>query len=515
MVDSTGTTNWAYDPLGRMKDEMKGGAHIHYDYLPNGLLTQMLSMNPSGLVDRVYGYDAGNRLASIVENGMPIILAYDVDSQVVSRILPTGAHGDYTYSLGTISSIEHYDGFGTLYSMHNYSYQTNGRIKSVSELGGALTRFDYDFLNRLTRENRTGPISYDFLWSYDSAGNRTTQNRNGQLTSYSHDLDNRLVTVDPPGPSVSTLVWDLNGRLLEIGGSANKFRFYWSYEGTLSTLDEWNGSAWMPSRNMQSDGLNRYTHFIEHDSAGLLESFTDVYFDGASVLQRDITVPGPGGGTTSEAFTFAGGLIASQDTNTGSTRWNATDLMGSLRGWTNEFGQNGGYSAIYNAFGEAIHQNGQDSGFAFLADYGVETSFDLFVLTPDGYYNPSLALLLPQWSYQQVCPCPDQESQEKATQDKMKEYEEERKKASEELKKAGDATADANSKFDDASKLKDSAWSKVFSDPIGAYSDYCDAKKKIEEGNDLNKKAAEHNKKANEHLDKAKDAKKAAESIVP
>jgi YD repeat-containing protein len=86
----------------------------------------------------------------------------------------------------------------------------------LEEADGSVTTYAYDASDQLTREWRTGGVTYgagyDILYSYDGAGNRIFLNESGTLTTSTYDAANQLQS-EQTGSAVTTYSYDASGNM--------------------------------------------------------------------------------------------------------------------------------------------------------------------------------------------------------------------------------------------------------------------------------------------------------------
>jgi YD repeat-containing protein len=404
MVDAAGTSVWEYDGSGRMKSETTGPDWVvNYQYGPGQPVTRLDEVGPSGVRSLEYEYTPRNELASISDQrpgAGTISFAYDPDGRLIRRSLPSGARVEYGYNAsGRLASVAHITSQGVTYASYTYLYQENGLRKQVADLDGT-TRYGYDSLNRLTREQRTGTFAYQFLWAYDGASNRQSQDRDGISSQYTYDDDNRLLSI-AGGSGARTWAWDPNGRLATWSSLSGIDHFNYDSIGRLLSINhEAPPNPPLPPPppviiEYRYDGLNRRRVRINE------EEVTRYDHDLLAVAREETAGPG------SNRFlqhTWGRGLIRSEEAGSPDSEWCSTDGLGTLRGWTGDGGGPGPYSSVLNAFGEVVHEEGARPPYAFGADAGLrsEGAAGLLYLERSGspgadWYDPETALHLPAW----------------------------------------------------------------------------------------------------------------------
>ena len=111
--------------------------------------------------------------------------AYNSDSTIAGIEYSTGISTSYGYdSDKNIKSLISKKADGKILESYSYTYDNNGNQLSKIE-NGVTTTYDYDELNRLTKENKTS-------YTYDNAGNRMSKSDGTESVSYSYDQRNRL-----------------------------------------------------------------------------------------------------------------------------------------------------------------------------------------------------------------------------------------------------------------------------------------------------------------------------------
>ncbi len=400
--NANGATEVDFARQGWIDEVRSPTGTMHYDHLANGLVSAVTGTPTTGAPRTLnYSYDALNRLVQITDGSSQTQWTYDQDGRPLVCTQPNGASTAYTYdAVDRPIKIEHFDPYGTRFSWYDQAWQENGLLKTVSEhdsYGTVDVKYAYDFQNRLTRELRSGGVSYDGQWTYDGAGNRTSENENGAVTNYTYDLDHRLLqTVGPSG--TDSFTWDANGRLDWRNRNGTQNRFLYDFSGRLLGIDELSGTSWPPLTRYTYDGLDRRIR-RETYRYGSLDFTHDFLYDGSRPFQEYVTyavyVP-----TNDWQNTWYRGLSIQKDALSfyGNTYFSATDGLGTLRGFTNHFSSVILTGAMHNAFGKVIHSGSYsflDTGFAM--DAGVREEEDAGLLfRGDDFYDPVADMVLPK-----------------------------------------------------------------------------------------------------------------------
>lgn len=178
-IDSTSGSellkiSYAYDEQNRLSSESSkityttssGTASAWYDieieYNDDGTLLEYCIQTADSLfVDAGYTYDVLNRIKTktVVAGGFSKTEDY--------MYKPLG--GMTTNQIDTFTST-----VGNASTSYSYTYDTEGNITHITDGIGKITRYEYDNLGQLTREdNPYHEISYTY--AYDYAGNRTSK----------------------------------------------------------------------------------------------------------------------------------------------------------------------------------------------------------------------------------------------------------------------------------------------------------------------------------------------------
>lgn len=233
--DESGQTNYAYDDWGNIIQQNK--------------------IELGNTYTTTYQYDAQNRITEIIyPDGRTVTYVRDAIGRIAGTLTHVGntAQANVMINLGYRA-----DGLpkGAAYGnnlMEFRSYDTQGRLESLDFTGllqqsfqydanGNLTQrlpnagtFDYDVLDRLTKETRTTIKD----WTYDANGNRESEDDNGQFSPLTYEANsNRLATnngiattLDPAGNTINdgqfTYTYNDAGRLKTISQSGQVIATY-------------------------------------------------------------------------------------------------------------------------------------------------------------------------------------------------------------------------------------------------------------------------------------------------
>lgn len=327
-----------------------GGTTIRFTYDNDGLVTQAGSLvitrsSQTGLVTETsLGFAADSRsynsFGELVGytasyNGTPLYKVQytrDLEGRILTK----------TETIGGVTT------------EYTYSYDTRGRLHSVTQNGALATTYTYDGdSNRLTATRDTVSVSgvYDLQdrlmaygaisFTYTANGELESQIVGAAKTTYQYDVLGNLISVILPGGTITYIVDPQNRRVGKKLGSSVVAGYLYDDDGHLvAQLNSANavvkqfvygtGSAtpdYMISANVKyrifSDSLGS-PRLVINTATGAIEERID-YDEFGNVIQD--TSPG------FQPFGFAGGLY---DADTKLERFGARDYLASVGRWTSK-----------------------------------------------------------------------------------------------------------------------------------------------------------------------------------
>lgn len=297
ITDGLGESTFGYDVVGQLNSVdgpfENDTVSYHYDDL-----NQRDWMKINGVNQTIYGYDALSRLQSIASAAGTFTYNYvGVSGMLQSLAMPNGTETNYTYDgLQRLTQMQTLVGQSNIssyaYAYDNQTHRPNrqGEVSQI-ETGNPLTRaYGYDDGDQITGEtiSQGGQTLTQTSLSYDPMGNRTSSqsttattqsttnytnnklnqliafttttgqdtiqstvsyDQSGNLTSitsgisgtvYSYDDENRLSTMEVPGESKSTFLYDALSRL------------------RISRVFDWQNGAWVQTGEVRRiyDGMD-------------------------------------------------------------------------------------------------------------------------------------------------------------------------------------------------------------------------------------------------------------------
>ena len=233
MADETGTTQWQYDPYGRVtqKTIQVGGVprNVAYRYDAQGRLDQLTY--PSGKALTLTW--RASKLDALSLDGQPVLMGVQYH--------PFNGPRQWTFGNGRVVN-RGYDANKRLVNyplgneQRNLAYDDAGRITQINATNPALNQtIGYDFLDRVTSWNTQ---LYNNGYSYDAGSNRTSATYGA--ANFSHVVaptSNRLQSV--AGPTPKTYQHDAAGNVINDGITS----FVYNDRGRLASVTNAQGTT--------------------------------------------------------------------------------------------------------------------------------------------------------------------------------------------------------------------------------------------------------------------------------
>ncbi|MCC3766281.1 RHS repeat-associated core domain-containing protein [Streptomyces sp. UNOC14_S4] len=380
--DGTGSRTLTYTPVGRLAavtpDSGKGG--FTYDYDDAGRLKSKVTV-PTGAAagTRVtYKYDADGRQTAQANPGGTTNYDYDAAGNLTSTTLPTGnGHVEKrSYdAAGRLTAIGSTKAGATLANWQLALNATGQPTRiDATRAGQADTSqyYTYDPAGRLLTEclasaraetcPKPGP---DIAYTYDKAGNRTTQTVGSASTTYTYDSADQLTSA-AAGSGTRTFAYDADGNQTGIGPDTAAY----DAANRLTTLKEAGGNTF--AFTYDADG-NRTTA----SKAGTLQRTTQ--WDINSPLPQVATETNGSGGVIGNYAYNPVGQIESTLQGTAAFYYHH-DGLGSVTELTDGKGTNQ-YRYRYDGFGnltaDKLTSNPPSNPFTYTGQYKEPTSSTL------------------------------------------------------------------------------------------------------------------------------------------
>jgi RHS repeat-associated protein/uncharacterized repeat protein (TIGR01451 family) len=298
-IGPAGTTTYAYDSLERLTgvtDPAGGSFGITYDGLgrPVGLA------RPNGVSDSM-SYDAAGHLASIQSRraaGIAAASSYTLD-QAGHRASVTDAGGAVTrYTHDTFGSLT---AVATSVATVAYTYDTRG-----NRLSRGTTAYTYDAGDRMTSDGT-------FTYTYDAGGRMLTKtDATGAVTRYTWNGRGQLIGITLPSGSVVSYLYDPFGRRVAVNSAGVVTRYAYDgpnltaeYDGSNNLVAGYTGLPTVDQQLEMTRGGQRY--FYLRDGSNSVVALTDLAGATAASYSYDaFGVPGATTGSVSNPLRYTG-----------------------------------------------------------------------------------------------------------------------------------------------------------------------------------------------------------------
>ncbi|MFJ2370892.1 RHS repeat-associated core domain-containing protein [Microbacterium sp. NPDC087665] len=280
-----------------------------WDYLKRRTLPEVESPVPAGAsLEYTYEYDAAGSVTDSVRTieGPEIDVPVDgpdapetpsvpeqpsVPEPVEGPTTETLSHA-YSYdNLGRLTRSEASDGETNTYGYDSAGNRTSWDVTG-SPAGDSQLTAQFNAAGQLTGTTTTGANAGSASYSFDGAGNRSSQTVNGQSTSFGHDAAGRLLSTQADGRSTSYAYDGLDRR----ASVTDETRF-----GSDTTGTVWDGFDPVAT----DSGLHGVTDLLRDPLGGVV--FQDGAYEDEWVLgdMRNATATADAGGQITDLVDYA------------------------------------------------------------------------------------------------------------------------------------------------------------------------------------------------------------------
>jgi RHS repeat-associated protein len=345
------TLTYAYNNDFNLSRFTYAGGSIDYTYDTDGLLV--------GSGNFAITRNAGNGLPEAVSGGpLNLTRAFNGYGQLESENFAVNSNSVNSWNLirdkaGRI--ISKTEAVGGVMSNYAYTYDSMGRLLTVTKDGLLVEEYQYDLNGRRTYEINVSKGIYgkaytysdedhlltagDVTYQYDLDGFLTTKMQGAEATRYSYSSKGELLRVDLPGDRATEYINDPLGRRIakKVDGIITE-KYLW--QGITRLLAVYDGNDNLVMRFEYGDARmpvamtrNGATYNLAYDQVGSLKVVTDVI---GNVIKRvDYDSFGNIISDTNSgfevAFGFAGGF---HDRDTGLVRFGFRDYDPDIGRWT-------------------------------------------------------------------------------------------------------------------------------------------------------------------------------------
>ncbi|MCM0593810.1 MAG: CARDB domain-containing protein [Gloeotrichia echinulata DEX184] len=403
---------FSYDATGNVTVAVnRRNQNISYTYNSDGLLTRKYFADGTSAT---YTYDSRGNLLTAIDSDSSVTYTYDSLDRLTKVSYGADRFLEFTYdSAGRRSRMVDKDGFTT-----NYSYDTLGRLKSLTDATGAnIISYTYDNVGRLSREDNgngtyttysydlagqllslvnyesNGTVNSRFDYTYDNAGRRTSTTTLEGTTTYGYDSIGQLTLVNLPNGRIIEYQYDAAGNRIKVKDSGvetaystNNLNQYTSVgaatynydtDGNLISKTQ-GGNTWSYSYDSENRLIGAVTPegnwSYEYDALGnriasiLNGQRTEYLLDPTGL--GDVVGEYGGNGDIIARYTHGLGLVSRVDGTNAASYYDA-DAIGSIVGLT---GADGDYLNQYSylPFGESLSTvEAVSNPFEYVGQWGV------------------------------------------------------------------------------------------------------------------------------------------------
>jgi len=338
MTDSTGTSSWTYNSVGKLTSLTTPQGSMTYAYNTAG---QRTSMVESGVGTTTYAYDSARRLQSITNAfNETTSFVYDSNGRVGRKNIGNGTYEEYSYDgLSRVTAISVKNSLNVEIDRKEYIYDSGGRVSQAVE-GGVTTTYGYDAIDQLISESKPS-LNYSASYTYDANGNRSTKTVNGTVEYYTFDNADKLLTAGN-----KSYGYDAAGRTTSITSGGITTSLSYDYEDRVTAITR-NG---MTTNTFNYNGLDARVRKV--DSGGTRNYSRDgigvqapVLSDGAANYTPELSERRGGVSTyLHEGLKNATAQSSTTQTITATRQYDAYGNMLSSSGdWSGPYGYAGGF----------------------------------------------------------------------------------------------------------------------------------------------------------------------------
>ena len=274
---------YRYDAAGRLEEIVSpdGVVEKRYVYDLRGLVVQEISAEgylaretDEARIGTLYAY---NRAGWLLEKREPVSRAEDGSVQYRLTQYVYDTNGNRTEEKRFLSFQDGESAKGSIHTL-TFGYDKQNRLVRVSDGLGAVVRYEYDSLNRRTRETRllSEGLTQRVDYHYDPAGRLIEVEQSADQegcgsqfasTRYEYDRNGNIIRIQLPAGGEILREYDAANRLIaethreERSGIDNRTQFGYDAAGNLTEITDNQGRK----TRIAYDLLNREIRRIERD----------------------------------------------------------------------------------------------------------------------------------------------------------------------------------------------------------------------------------------------------------
>lgn len=224
-----------YDAIGRTLQTQDNRLNNSVSYSYDGVGNRLTLIGPDGTVTS-YEYDAADRLMKVTQGSQVFSMSYNAVGRIIKQTQPNNVETSYSYDdLNRLIDLTYRQADGTVIDRLTYELDAANNRTSVTFQNDDTIQYTYDKANQLIEEVRTGDLTYNQTFSYDSVGNRTQSTNDGTTTNYTYNVANQLT--QESGPQTINYSYNARGDMIMRSGGGGDFTYSYDYDGRLTGVN--------------------------------------------------------------------------------------------------------------------------------------------------------------------------------------------------------------------------------------------------------------------------------------
>ena len=305
MIDATGTTDYDFDELHRLKKiTYPNGRTIDYTYDEVGNLKTLTT--PFGIVTYEY-YDNNLLHYIILPNSQQVVYHYD-DANNLKRVdYPNGTYTTYDDydTRNRLTVMTNHGKNNTIISNYTFTLDGVGNRTQTALNEPMMPSYNSETTNYVNDPGNILASADGTTYAHDDNGNRTSKTNGTNVTTYAYDPLNRLTQTSTSTRQIQYIYNGLGQRVGKIENGAQQTNYLIDPNGILPQVLE------------ERDGNNQLIAFYVYDGAGLVAKVNQVhqyYFYHYDGLGSTIAITDSDGEVVNSYAYSPEGLVGAQET---------------------------------------------------------------------------------------------------------------------------------------------------------------------------------------------------------
>jgi YD repeat-containing protein len=233
-------TSRTYDAVNRLETEVidYGSFTKTVSYTYDGVGNILTLTDPDGQI-LTYEYDAEDQQIEVTApSGLVTTKAYDPAGRETQIHYPNGVWTAYEYDdVDQSTHITTRNAANAIILRYDYGYDPAGQLLSTFKNGIQEAVYQYNGAGWLVEADYR-PVSHDYHYIYDPAGNRLNQNCPicGETTTYVYNPEDRVVIQVLPGPNPINYIYDANANVIQTKSNWGDVGYQYDFENRLTQI---------------------------------------------------------------------------------------------------------------------------------------------------------------------------------------------------------------------------------------------------------------------------------------